>query len=70
MFESLPYLLYPTGLFLSNFIVADLYKNKEDSWIKGSLDGIHTEILGSAVDRTYDYVKNKLKKKTPESDTR
>ncbi len=66
MFEqSFIYFFYSAGLFLSNFLAADLAKSKDDSWIKSSLDGIHTEILGSVVDRNYNLVKNNLKNKFP-----
>lgn len=63
--EAFTYFLTSAGVFLYAFISADLAKESSQSWIKGTLGGLPTEIAGSAVDRTYELVKNKLKERFP-----
>ncbi|HEY0429868.1 MAG TPA: tetratricopeptide repeat protein [Pyrinomonadaceae bacterium] len=63
--DSFTYFLSYAGMFLYAFISTDLSKESSESWIKSTLGGLPTEIVGSAVDRTYELVKNKLKERFP-----
>ncbi len=62
---SIYYFVTSVGLFLYNFVAADLAKESSDSWIKGTLGGLPTEIAGSIVDRNYELVKSKLRDRFP-----
>lgn len=63
--SSIIYFFTTVGLVLYNFISADLARDSQSSWIKGTLGGLPTEIAGNFVDRNYELIKSKLKERFP-----